>query len=122
MAKELNEETRKALAEFQQAQQQLQFITYQLQSLQGRKMELDKALEEVGKGGDKFYKYVGGIIVPRTKEELEAELKKEKEELDSRITLFNSQTEKLQKKSAELRGELEKSMPKQEGEGAQVSE
>jgi len=118
----LNEETRKALAEFQQAQQQLQFITYQLQSLQGRKMELDKALEEVGKGGDKFYKYVGGIIVPRTKEELEAELKKEKEELDSRITLFNSQTEKLQKKSAELRGELEKSMPKQEGEGAQVSE
>ncbi len=122
MANELNEETRKALAEFQQAQQQLQLITYQLQSLQGRKMELDKALEEVGKGGDKFYKYVGGIIVPRTKEELEAELKKEKEELDSKITLFNSQTEKLQKKSAELRGELEKSMPKQEGEGAQVSE
>ena len=122
MANELNEETRKSLAEFQQAQQQLQLITYQLQSLQGRKMELDKALAEVAKGGDGFYKYVGGIIVPRTKEELEAELNKEKEELDSKITLFNGQVEKLQKKSGELRQELEKSMPKQEGEGAQVSE
>ncbi|PJD01396.1 prefoldin subunit beta [Candidatus Micrarchaeota archaeon CG10_big_fil_rev_8_21_14_0_10_54_18] len=121
MAHELSDETRKQLIEFQQNQQQLQMLAYQEQALKAQEMEVKKALEEISKGGEKFYRYAGSIIVPKSGGELDKELKQEKEELELRIKLFGKQVEKLRKKGGELRESLEKALPRQGGDGAQIS-
>ena len=117
---EMSEDTRKALMEFQQTQQQLQMVAYQEQALKAQEMELGKALEEVAKGGEKFYSYAGSIIVPKTKNGLEKELKQEKEDVEVKLKLFSGQVEKLRRKSEEIRQTLEKGLPKRGGEGAQI--
>lgn len=48
-------------------------------------------------------------------------MKQEKEELELRIKLFGKQVEKLRKKGGELRESLEKALPRQGGDGAQIS-
>lgn len=122
MEKELSEEQKKELVEYQNLQQQQQLLGLQLQQTSMQVAELDKALEEAEKGGQGFYRVVGSVLVPKTGEELKKELGEEKKDLQARNELFEKQEKKVREKSNELRKKLEKEFGGQQaGEGAVVN-
>lgn len=112
MEKELSEETKNDLIEFQQLQQQIQLLQMQRQQTLAQIAEVDKAREEVEKntGAGQLYRFVGSIIVPKKKDELLKELADERESLDVRVNAFKKQEDKFREKYDSLRKKLEQKL------------
>ena len=68
-------ELEKALKEYQIVQEQLRSVAMQLEQLQGQKMDMDRANEELSKAEGKVYISVGGVIVETTKDKALADIK-----------------------------------------------
>ncbi len=122
MGKELSEETKNELIEFQQLQQQIQILQIQRQQTLAQIAELDKAREEVEKTIDanaKLYRFVGSIIVPKKKDELLKELSEERESLDVRVNAFKKQEDKLRERYDALRKKLEQKLSSMQSAQAQ---
>ena len=107
---ELSEETRKDVADFQNAQQQLQMIMMQKQQTELQLNELQKVSEEVGKAAPdaKFFKSVGNVLVPKSKDALAKDLASDKESLELRQGMLAKQEEKLSSRLLELQEKLKK--------------
>jgi prefoldin beta subunit len=110
--RELSEETKNDLMEFQQLQQQIQLLQMQRQQTLAQIAEVDKAREEVEKntGAGQLYRFVGSIIVPKKKDELLKELADERESLDVRVNAFKKQEDKHREKYDALRKKLEQKL------------
>ena len=108
--KELSKDVKNDVIEFQNLQQQLQFIAMQRQQLELQAAELEKALEEVDKANGSLYRFVGSVIVPKEKSALAADLKSEKESAALRLTTFSKQEEKLKERFLSLRKRLESTL------------
>ncbi len=120
---ELSEETRKDVTEFQNAQQQLQMVLMQKQQIQLQLAEMQKVGDELSKaaGDAKFFKSIGNVLVPKSKDELLNDLASEKETLELRQTVMGKQEEKLSSRLLELQDKLrkaEKGFSLGSGEGA----
>ena len=98
-----------SLLQMQAFQQQYQGIAVQKEALTMQKLELEKALEELGKAkdGEEVYKAVGPILVKSTKTELHKELGERKETIDLRLNALDKQETKIKEKLQELQGKLE---------------
>jgi len=106
---ELPPNVQNQLMQFQQLQQQLQMIIYQKQQFETQLKEMEKAIEEMNKSGsDEVFKMAGGILVKRNKDEVKEELSEKMETMQLRITTFEKQEEKMQKRYTELQENLQK--------------
>jgi len=106
---ELTDEMKQELVTFQSLQQQLAILQSQRQQMQMQVMELEKALEEVGKSGTDsgFFRAVGGVLVPKNKAALDKDLKEEKEGLTLRSGVFEKQEQKLKERLDSIRKKFE---------------
>ena len=102
-------EAQQTLLELQTFQQQMQTVLIQKETLNMQNMEIDKALEELGKVKDEdVFKAVGPILIKSEKGKLKNELEEKKETIDLRL-------KSLQKQEARMKEKLEESQKKLEG-------
>ena len=101
-------EAQQILLELQAYQQQMQTVLIQKETLNMQNMEIDKALEELGKVKDEdVFKAVGPILIKSEKGKLTKELNEKKETVDLRL-------KSLQKQETRMREKLEESQKKLE--------
>jgi len=95
------------VAQFQIIQQQLQNVMIQKESLNMSIMEIDRAIEELGKTSEKSaYKMTGTIMVKKDVEELKKDLTDSKEVLGVRLKSIESTEKNLTEKLKGLQGKL----------------
>jgi len=115
---EIPEQVRGKIAQFQTLQQQLQMVSMQKQQLMVQKIGYDDASEALsGVKGD-VYKSVGPILVKSDASSLKEELLEKSQSAESRISLLESQEEKLVSKISELQKDLQTGLS---GAGASLS-
>jgi prefoldin beta subunit len=104
---DLSEETKNMIVQFQNYQQQLQSLMIQKESLNLQNMEIEKALEELGKTKQtSAYKIMGQIMVSKTVEELKKELTDMKETIELRVKSLEKNEERVSSKLKELQEKL----------------
>jgi prefoldin beta subunit len=104
---DLSEETKNMIVQFQNYQQQLQSLMIQKESLNLQNMEIEKALEELGKTKQtSAYKITGQIMVSKTVEELKKELTDMKETIELRVKSLEKNEERVSSKLKELQEKL----------------
>ena len=103
----VTEEIKESMAQFQYLQQQLQSVLIQKESLRLHAMEIEKALEELGKTSQKnAYKMTGAIMISKPVDELKKELDESKETMEIRIKSLEKIEEKTNSKLLELQEKL----------------
>jgi len=96
-------------AQFQIMQQQLQNVMIQKESLRLNIMEIERAVEELEKSGDKTaYKITGPIMVSKPVEDIKKDLKDTKEALKVRVESLEKTEKRLMDKLKELQEKLKK--------------
>jgi prefoldin beta subunit len=111
----LSPEAQQVLMELQTFQQQMQTVLMQKESLSIQNMEIEKALEELGKSEhDDVYKAVGPILIKSTKKDLTKELNEKKETIDLRIKSLQKQETRLKDKLKESQERFEDIFKEQE--------
>jgi|GEM_PF-3214198 prefoldin beta subunit len=75
--------------------QQIQYLEAQKQAYLIQQKEVENAFKEVSESSGAVYKYVGGVLVQKPKEEVLKALEEEKTIIKSRITIIEKQEEKL---------------------------
>ncbi len=103
------DELRNEIMEYQNLQQQIQLISMQKQQMQMQLSEIDKAIEELGKTGEKqqVYRLVGGVFIPKEPHALKKELAEEKEAIELRKSGILKQEGKITERFMALRKKLE---------------
>lgn len=102
-------EAQQILIELQTYQQQTQTVLIQKESLNIQNMEIDKALEELGKTTTTdVYKIVGPILIKSNKKDLEKELNEKKETVELRLKSLKRQEDRLREKLKESQEKFEK--------------
>jgi len=108
-------ETQQILMELQAYQQQMQTVLIQKETLNIQNMEIDKALEELGKIKDEdVFKAVGPILIKSDKEKLKKELSEKKETIDLRLKSLQKQENRMKEKLEESQKKLEEILKGQE--------
>ena len=111
----LSPEAQQILMELQTFQQQMQTVLMQKESLSIQNMEIEKALEELGKSEhDDVYKAVGPILIKSTKKDLTKELNEKKETIDLRVKSLQKQETRLKDKLKESQERFEDIFKEQE--------
>ena len=85
------------LAKLQQTQQNFQSILMQKQQLESKKLETEKALEELKKANDdeSVFKHAGTIMIKSNKKDLLEELEEQMELAKTKASLLVKQEERL---------------------------
>jgi prefoldin beta subunit len=79
--------------------QQIQYLEAQKQAYTIQLQELENASKEVEGSSGVVYKYVGGVLVQKQKDEALKNLEEEKGILKSRISILEKQEEKMKNAS-----------------------
>lgn len=104
---ENKQDANKFIAQFQIMQQQLQNTMIQKESLRLNIMEMEQALEELGKANEQTaYKITGNIMVSKPVEELKKELAETKEAMNVRMESLNKTEKQLTDKLKESQEKL----------------
>src|SRR3989344_2199122 len=110
--KEIDHSTEKKIADLQALEQNMQNFLMQRQTIQAQQMEVENALEELGKAEGGVYRILGPIMVAAKKEELKKELESKREVLALRVKSVEKQEsqirEKAQKAQAEVLAKIQK--------------
>jgi len=108
-------EAQQHLIRMQTYQQTAQSILVQKETMSIQKVEIESALEELGKSEGDVFKAVGPILVKSTKDKLESELKEKLEDIDVKTKSLETQEKKLQEKMLEIQEKLQEMLkPKSE--------
>ena len=104
---EISEDTKNLINQFQNYQQQLQNVLIQKESLKMQTLEINKALEELGKSNQSTaYKITGQIMISKSVEELKKELNETKEAIDVRLKSLEKSEGRFTAKLNELQTKL----------------
>jgi prefoldin beta subunit len=103
-------ESREKLQEFQMLEQSMQSILIQKQTFQIQIADINNALEELTKHNDEVYKIVGSLMLKSKKDDVEKELKQNKELISVRLKNLDRQEKTYKEKLATIREELIKEM------------
>lgn len=118
---ELSEETQNKLVQFQQLQQQVQYLSVQKYQLDSQLKETEKALEALSgikakKGEAAVYRSIGSLLVKVDDiEALKKELSERKESQELRVRTLERQEKHMRDQQQELQNTLEKEISKAEG-------
>jgi len=114
--KELSEEAKNLLAQFQNYQQQLQTLLIQKENLRLQDLEVDRALEELKATKEKTaYKITGPVMTCKPVAELKKELEEQKENLSVRLKSLEKAEARTTEKLKELQEKLKKVMGGERG-------
>lgn len=102
---EMGKEAEQKIQQMQLLEQNLQSFLMQRQQFQAQLAEIDSALKEL-KTSKKSYKIVGNIMVDSNKDDLEKELKKNKEVIELRIKALQKQEDSLRDKQKKIQKEV----------------
>jgi|TARA_B100001971_G_C17690507_1_gene286782 prefoldin beta subunit len=102
---EMNKETEQKINQLQLFEQSMQTILSQKQQFQMQLVEVESALNELGKT-DEAYKIVGNIMVASDKKDLIADLKSKKEIVDLRLKTLEKQENQIREKAEKLQSEV----------------
>jgi len=95
------------VAQFQMLQQQLQQLMMQKESLNVAVMEIERAMDELGKSKDQeAYKITGTIMVRKPVDELKKELAESKDDVEVRIKSMEATEQRFTAKLTELQDKL----------------
>ncbi|MEM0480968.1 MAG: prefoldin subunit [Candidatus Aenigmatarchaeota archaeon] len=84
-------------------QQNLQLVIIEIENLNLRKREIELVLDELSKSKeDTVFKFVGNVLVKRSKDEIIKELNDNKEIIDLRLKNLEKKKEELTQKLKEL--------------------
>jgi len=107
-SKQLPQQTRDLVKQFQNYQQQLQAIMLQKESLRLQQIEVENALEELEIGKEKEgYKIVGSIMIKKSVKDLKKELKEKNDNINLRLKTIERTENKLTERLRELQGKLQ---------------
>ena len=109
----LPKDTEEKIAQLQLIEQNMQKFLMQKQNFQAQELEIDNALQELGKLKGQAYKITGGIMIAADKEELKKELNSKKEIIALRLKSIQKQEDSLREKAEMLQADVMKNMPKQ---------
>jgi len=98
------------IKELQLIEQNLQQIMMQRQNFQAKLLEMENALEELGKNPGDIYKIVGPIMVRSDKESTEKDLDSKKEMFNLRIKNIEENEEKVKERAKKLQEAIMKEM------------
>jgi len=104
----MNNETEKKIQQLQLIEQNLQNVSMQKQAFQMQLMENENASGELSKTKKDAYKIVGTIMISANKENLEKELKEQRDVLDLRIKSLEKQEKIFKEKAEEIQKEVMK--------------
>ncbi|RMD66582.1 prefoldin subunit beta [Candidatus Pacearchaeota archaeon] len=96
----------KKIEELRVIEGSLQNLLAQKQSLQLELNEVKNALSEIDKTSDDVYKIVAGVMLRAAKDKLKQELGEREKTLKMRIEAIEKQEKLLEKKTAEIRREI----------------
>lgn len=100
------QETEKKIAQLQALEQNLQNFLLQRQSFQSQIVEVDNALEEVGKTKGAVYRIIGSVMVVSDKEDVKGDLDSKREVLDIKVRNLEKQEEKIKEKASKLQADV----------------
>ncbi len=106
MSEKLSKETQGKIQELQLLQQRLQLFTAQKQQFQMQMIEVENALEEIGKSKGAVYRLIGEILIEKNADEVKKDLADKKEELDLRIKTLDKQETKTKESVLALQKEI----------------
>jgi prefoldin beta subunit len=118
---DLSEDTQNRLVQFQQLQQQIQYLSMQRYQLEVQLKETEKALEALGavkpkKGETGVYRSIGSLLVKVDDlAALKKELAERKESQELRVRTLERQEKHMRDQQQGLQGQLEKELSKAEG-------
>ena len=118
---ELSEETQNKLVQFQQLQQQVQYLSVQKYQLDSQLKETEKALEalkglKTKKGEAAVFRSIGSLLVKVDDlAALKKELDERKESQELRVRTLERQEKHMRDQQQELQNTLEKEIAKAEG-------
>jgi prefoldin beta subunit len=120
---QISPEAQRMMLQMQTFQQQMQAIGMQKETFHIQSIEIDKALEELGKTNDdnEVFKAVGPILVKSTKKELEKDLKEKKESIDTRLKSLEKQETQLHEKVKETQGKIQEFLKARESKKESAS-
>lgn len=106
---EISQEAQKTFVQLQQLQKQMQNMDMQRQSLNYQKVEIERALSEVGKseGNEDMFKIVGPIMIKSSKDKLEKELGDTKDKIDSNLKMLEEGEKKMEEKMKNYQEKLQ---------------
>ena len=104
------ENSEEKIMELQLLEQNMNNLLLQKQSIQSQLIEVDNALEELGKNPKQTFKIIGGIMVETTKQKLETDLNEKKEILEIKIKNFDKQEDRLKEKVQIMQSQLLEAM------------
>ena len=107
MDEKISPEVQRLAAQLQQQQQQLRNISLQKQSFSYQKVEIENALEEL-KNVKEVFKVVGPILIKKSKEEIEKELRNALDRIDGSLKMIEMGEEKLKESVLKNQEKVEK--------------
>jgi prefoldin beta subunit len=111
----MKKETEEKIGQLQLLEQNLQNLSSQKQNFQAQLLEIDNAMDELGKSKGKIYKIVGPVMISSEKKDLEKDLNSKKEIIELRVKNFEKQENKLREKFTETQEEVLKELKNKEG-------
>lgn len=96
------------VSRFQQIQQNLQAIMMQKQQVELESVEIDRALEDLGKAGseDTIYKSAGPLLIRARKEDISKELEEKKELAKTRLMVLSKQETRVKDNLKEVENKI----------------
>jgi prefoldin beta subunit len=108
-AADMPEDPNAMVAKFQILQQQLQSILMQKETLNINKMEIERAIEELGKTKETTaYKITGNIMVSKPVAELKKDLANTQEAIDIRLKSMEKTEKRMTEQLKDLQAKLQK--------------
>jgi len=108
----MDKKVEEQIGELQNLEQNLQHMAMQKQVLQTQLMEIDNALEEIGKNPKKLFKIAGPLIVESSKDVLEKDLNSKKEMISIKLKNIDKQENKLRQRAKDAQAKVLSSMQK----------
>lgn len=109
--KEMSDETKQMILEFQAYQQQLQSVAMQRESMKLQDLEIDKAVEELEKSGEKTaFKITGSVMVSKPIADIVTDLKETKEAISIRMKSYEKTEAKITERLKEIQEKLKEEM------------
>ncbi|MBI4894643.1 MAG: prefoldin subunit [Candidatus Aenigmarchaeota archaeon] len=107
----MSDETKQMILEFQAYQQQLQSVAMQRESMKLQDLEIDKAVEELEKSGQKTaFKITGSVMVSKPVEDIVTDLKETKEAISIRMRSYEKTEAKITERLKEIQEKLKEEM------------
>ena len=109
------QDTEKKISQLQLLEQNMQSFLLQKQTVQAQQIELENALDELGKTQGSIYKIIGPLMIAAKKEQVKEDLESKKEVLVLKLKNLDKQEAQIREKAQKIQAEILSQKQKEEG-------